>query len=66
MTTRAGNLVYARVESGRDGAREEICGPTDHISSSFEMATVVEGLSVLEQIELPAVQHQYVFIHGYN
>ena len=29
-TTRAGSLVYAQVESGRDAAREEICGPTDY------------------------------------
>ena len=30
MTTRAGSLVYVRVESGRDRAHKEICGPTDH------------------------------------
>ena len=30
MTTRAGSLVYARVESGRDAAREDICRPTDY------------------------------------
>ena len=34
LTYRAGSLVYARVESGRDAAREEICG-LSIIPSSF-------------------------------
>ena len=30
MTTRAGSLVYVRVESSCDQTGEDICGPTDH------------------------------------
>ena len=56
MTTRAGSLVYVRVESGCDRTGEDICEPTDH-SSSFDMATVVDGLS-------PFSSQNYQFIIG--
>ena len=43
MTTRDGSLVYVRVESDRDRAREDIAD-LPIISNSFEMATVFKGL----------------------
>ena len=44
--SRAGSLVYVRVESGRDRAGEDL----PIISSSFEMATVVKGLNVVQYV----------------